>query len=272
MKRWQKIALIVGVLVGALVALFVGAVVVVAALGAVGVIDLPEPPPEGDSAAGRQGNGARHGRRRERGPTVRVIRVIDGDTVVATRIGETRLIGVDTPEQGRCYQNEATRFTRRRLLDERVGYELGVEREDRYGRTLAYLSRGNEMHNLELIEEGYARVLTIRPNDKYAPRFLAAEQEAKRRTEGRWSGTCEKRRRAAAQARARRRSAARERRRRTEADARERRREARRSDRSRDSGGGPAIPKNCSGVDGPIPTPPGDPTGLDRDDDGQACE
>ena len=35
-------------------------------------------------------------------PTVRVERVIDGDTVVLTRFGKTRLIGVDTPGQGRC--------------------------------------------------------------------------------------------------------------------------------------------------------------------------
>ena len=39
-----------------------------------------------------------------------------------------------------------------------------------------------------------------------------------------------------------------------------------------DSRGGGAIPENCSGVNGPIPTPPGDPTGLDADNDGKACE
>ena len=96
-------------------------------------------------------------------PTVRVERVIDGDTVVLTRFGKTRLIGVDTPEQGRCGENAATRFTRRRLEDKTVEYELGEEREDRYGRTLAYLTRGDTMHNLALVEEGYATARTSRP-------------------------------------------------------------------------------------------------------------
>jgi micrococcal nuclease len=110
----------------------------------------------GDSSKGTEAGSNR--------PTVRVTRVIDGDTVVATRLGKTRLIGIDTPEEGRCYETAATRFTRTHLEGHRVGYELGVEREDRYGRTLAYLYRGG-MHNLALVEEGYAKALTIPPND-----------------------------------------------------------------------------------------------------------
>ena len=65
------------------------------------------------------------------GPTVRVERVIDGDTVVLTRFGKTRLIGVDTPEEGRCGDDAATRFTRRRLEEEHVEYERGEERASR---------------------------------------------------------------------------------------------------------------------------------------------
>src|SRR5918997_6640649 len=125
-------------------------------------------------------------------PTVKVKRVIDGDTVVATPLGTTRLIGVDTPEEGRCYETEATRFTRKRLEGQTVGYELGEDREDRYGRTLAYLYRGG-MHNLDLVEEGYAKALTIHPNDKYAYRFIDAERSAGERRQGMLSGECERR-------------------------------------------------------------------------------
>lgn len=35
---------------------------------------------------------------------------------------------------------------------------------------------------------------------------------------------------------------------------------------------GDPSPKNCDEVTAPIPTPPGDPEGLDRDGDGKACE
>jgi len=213
--------------------------------------------------------------------SVRVTRVIDGDTVVTNKLGKVRLIGINTPEEGKCYDTEATRFTRRRLDGKRVSYELGVERKDRYGRTLAYLSRG-EMHNLALARRGYAAVLTIPPNEKYAERFEAAVREAKQQDDGRW-GVCPRRRREAL-ARKRAREAEAERAREERAAARRATRRAarqaaaaRRRTRSRRSGsssssGSGSIPKNCSGVNGPIPTPPGDPTNLDGNDDGVACE
>jgi hypothetical protein len=58
------------------------------------------------------------------------------------------------------------------------------------------------MHNLALVEEGYARALLIHPNLRYAHRFLAAERGAEQRRAG-VSGECERRRRSA-RARARR--------------------------------------------------------------------
>jgi hypothetical protein len=148
-----------------------------------------------------------------------------------------------------------------------VRYELGVERRDRYGRTLAYLYRGG-MHNLALVKRGYAVALTIPPNDKYAPRFIGAEQSARARGEGRWSGGCERKRARArnradrARERAERRRAMRLARR---IGAAERRRRAAERQSIR-------IPEDCSEVDGPIPTPAGDPTNLDGDNDGEACE
>lgn len=116
--------------------------------------------------------------------------MIDGDTVDTDRLGRVRLIGVDAPEEGRCYSTAATRFTRHRLDGGVVGYELGVEREDRYGRTLAYLYRGEKMHDLDLVREGYAKVLTIQPNDKYADHFRRAAQGARVANAGVW-GICE---------------------------------------------------------------------------------
>lgn len=206
-------------------------------------------------------------------PTVRVERVIDGNTVVLTRFGKTRLIGVDAPREG-CGETAATRFTRRRLEGKRVRYELGAKRKDLYDRTLAYLSRGSKMHNLALIEKGYATALNIPPNDKYSDRFEAAENEAKQHEEGP-QATCAQKREALARKRAR----ARERAELRRADqfarligARERRRRAteRRAERRRSRGG---LRRGlCSRVDGPIPTPPGDPADLDVDNDGKACE
>lgn len=140
----------------------------------------------------------------EDGDLDRVTRVIDGDTVDTERLGRVRLIGVDTPEEGRCYESAATRFTRARLEGRTVSSELGVERKDRYNRTLAYVSRGGEMHNEALLAEGYARVLTIPPNDKYAQRFAQAEREARASDAGSWD-TCDRDKTRARRAAARRR-------------------------------------------------------------------
>ena len=114
----------------------------------------------------------------------RVERVLDGDTVVLSGVGTTRLIGVDAPEEGRCGATAATRFTRRRLEGTRVKVERGEDGKDIFRRTLAYLRSGGAMHNLALVEEGYAKALKDPPNDKYAHRFEASEKEAKQQDEG----------------------------------------------------------------------------------------
>ncbi len=126
--------------------------------------------------------GGRNGR-------ARVVRVIDGDTVQLSGVGRVRLIGVDTPERGRCFEDAATRFTRERIGGRRVRYALGEEDEDRYGRMLAYLYRRGGMHNLALVRRGYAETLTIPPNDRFAGRFRRAERAARRTRAGRW-GAC----------------------------------------------------------------------------------
>ncbi len=119
----------------------------------------------------------------------RVVRVIDGDTVQLRGVGRVRLIGVDTPERGDCFDDAATRFTQVRIGGRRVRYELGEEQTDRYGRTLAYLYRDGDMHNLALVTNGFAETLTIAPNDRFAGRFRRAERRARRAGTGRW-GAC----------------------------------------------------------------------------------
>ena len=126
--------------------------------------------------------------------TARVTHVTDGDTVWLSGIGKVRLIGIDTPEvygSVECYGPAASAFTDRVLRPgTRVRYRLGVEQRDRYGRALAYvwLPDGRMFNNL-LAEDGYARPLTIPPNDRYAGRFVAAARRARTARHGLW-GAC----------------------------------------------------------------------------------
>ncbi len=121
----------------------------------------------------------------------RVVRVVDGDTVVLTRLHKVRLIGVDTPEVHggvECYGRAASAFARRVLLrGRRVRYRIGVEPRDRYGRTLAYLwLEDGRMFNELLAERGYAQPLTVPPNVDHAHRFAAAARRARRARRGLW--------------------------------------------------------------------------------------
>jgi micrococcal nuclease len=121
----------------------------------------------------------------------RVVRVVDGDTVVLTGIGKVRLIGIDTPEvYGRqeCFGRQASEFAKGELPPgKEVSYRLGVESRDRYGRALAYVWLGDgRMFNALLAERGYAQPLTIPPNVDYADRFRSAALRARQAGLGLW--------------------------------------------------------------------------------------
>ncbi|HYY23200.1 MAG TPA: thermonuclease family protein, partial [Thermoleophilaceae bacterium] len=80
----------------------------------------------------------------------------------------------------------------RRLVDRRrVTLRFDAERRDRYGRLLAYVYRrpNADFVNAELVRRGYARTLTIPPNDAHAALFARLAADARRRHVGLW-GAC----------------------------------------------------------------------------------
>jgi micrococcal nuclease len=124
---------------------------------------------------------------------VLVTRVVDGDTIVLAGRGKARLIGVDTPEVygGRqCYGSQASEFTKREVDGDPVRFTVGEEARDRYGRLLVYVWKTDgQSLNARLVAGGYARVLTIPPNDRYAARFARLARDARGRDAGLW-GSC----------------------------------------------------------------------------------
>jgi micrococcal nuclease len=128
-----------------------------------------------------------------------VIRVVDGDTVVARlrsgRVEKIRLLGVDTPEvvdprkPVQCFGHAASAFTKSRLTGKRVVLELDAEPRDKYGRLLAYIVLGGRRFNDELLELGYARFLVIPPNGSHARTMLREELDAEAARRGLW-GAC----------------------------------------------------------------------------------
>jgi micrococcal nuclease len=133
-----------------------------------------------------------------RDDAARVVRVVDGDTVVV-RIGgheqRVRYIGVDTPESVKpgtpvqCFAKAAAAANRRLVQGREVRVVADVEGRDRYGRTLAYVYRASDglFVNAELVRRGYAKPLTIPPNVAHAAELRRLAASARRAGRGLWS-------------------------------------------------------------------------------------
>jgi micrococcal nuclease len=126
----------------------------------------------------------------------RVVRVVDGDTIVASVDGSdeyVRYIGVDTPETVKpdtpvqCYGPRASDENHRLVEGRTVRLTFDREVRDDYGRLLAYVHAGERFVNAELVRGGYARTLAIEPNTSYAGQFqrLAARAASAGRGLGR---------------------------------------------------------------------------------------
>ncbi len=129
------------------------------------------------------------------GVTAVVERIIDGDTV-ELRGGETvRYLMVNTPEttggKNECYGENAVRFNTDLVLGKSVALTYDVEREDRFGRTLAYVTVAGQEVNRLIVERGFGCVLHIPPNgDDRAAEFDALEDAARADGRGVW-GACD---------------------------------------------------------------------------------
>ena len=89
-----------------------------------------------------------------------VVRWKDGDTVVTSR-GTIRLIGVDTPETGRCGATTATKSAKKWApvgSTVRLGNPKSVKDADRYGRSLRYVVRkGVDVSRSQIVKGSKAR-------------------------------------------------------------------------------------------------------------------
>ena len=103
-----------------------------------------------------------------------VERVIDGDTIVVDNDTHVRLLGINTPEKGEKYYNEAKEFLEMVSLNKTVELKYGSERYDRYGRVLAYIFIDDANVNKELVDEGYANFYFPSGKDVYYNSFVKA--------------------------------------------------------------------------------------------------
>lgn len=137
---------------------------------------------------------------------IQVKRAVDGDTLVLEDGSRVRLIGIDTPEMHESEKlhrdsqrsgqdtstiqklgRQAYEFTKKLAEGKRVSLEFDLERHDQYDRLLAYVYlKDGTFVNAEIVKQGYASLMTIPPNVKYADLFLKLYQEARQNRRGLW--------------------------------------------------------------------------------------
>ena len=132
-----------------------------------------------------------------------VVRVVDGDTLIIDIDGEevrTRVANVNSEESvaDESYKEntengrEASKFTKGLMTGKKVYLEYDLGKQDKYGRTLAYVYTVNEDGSagpsLEeiLLKEGMAETMFIFPNIKYALYFKRLELIARLTGAGQW--------------------------------------------------------------------------------------
>ena len=111
----------------------------------------------------------------------KVSHVIDGDTIwveIEEEEFKVRMIGVDTPERGETFYQEATDYTRQHLEGKVIYLEKDRSDTDRYDRLLRYIwlevpkdqseeEKDQKLFNGFLVREGLAKIVTFEPDTKY---------------------------------------------------------------------------------------------------------
>lgn len=135
-----------------------------------------------------------------------VKRVIDGDTIQLENGQKVRLIGIDTPEMhesSKLYRDSvktaqdvevikelgriAYKFTKNLVEGNRVRLEFDAVNKDKYNRLLAYVYlKDGTFVNAEIIKQGFASLMTIPPNVRYAELFHELYKEARENKRGLW--------------------------------------------------------------------------------------
>ena len=119
----------------------------------------------------------------------KVKRVIDGDTIELANGQIVRYVGINAPNNGEPFEEEATEANAKLVQNKTVTFEYDAYTSDRFGRVLAYAVVGGKNVSIELARLGLAKVSIYedRRKLKYQDELLKAQDEAKKKKRGIWS-------------------------------------------------------------------------------------
>jgi len=119
--------------------------------------------------------------------------VDDGDSIVLQDGRHVRYIGINAPEiqhadqKAEPFGNEAKSINTKLVFQKNVRLEYDREKRDPYGRTLAYVYLRNGLFaNTEMIAQGAAYFLFLRPNTKHTLLFVKNQHAAMLAGKGFW--------------------------------------------------------------------------------------
>ncbi|MEX0921116.1 MAG: thermonuclease family protein [Candidatus Pacearchaeota archaeon] len=98
---------------------------------------------------------------------ISVDRIIDGDTIESNGTS-IRLLGINSPERGEPYFNEAKNFLEELIFNETIQLEFVGQKQDKYYRSLGYLHYKGENINIKMVENGLANYYFFDGRDKYS--------------------------------------------------------------------------------------------------------
>ncbi|MFA6017283.1 MAG: thermonuclease family protein [Patescibacteria group bacterium] len=132
---------------------------------------------------------------------VKVIRIVDGDTIEIEGNKKVRYIGINTPELHdprkpiECFGQAASDENKRLVEGKEIYIQKDVSEVDKYKRLLRYIWIADPLTasdeaifvNDYLIRQGFAQVSTYPPDVKYQDQFLEAQKEAQENKRGLWN-------------------------------------------------------------------------------------
>lgn len=123
---------------------------------------------------------------------VTVVSITDGDTIEVGFVGggtdTVRLIGINTPENGECFADEAADLLATLIPPgASIGMTIDTSDRDQYDRLLRYLWVGTFSVNEEMVRRGAAIARRYPPDTALADRFEDAQDAASDSGAGLWA-------------------------------------------------------------------------------------
>lgn len=130
--------------------------------------------------------------------TVKFSKCVDGDTanvVLNNKKVKIRFLAVDTPETKHptkgeeFYGKEASNYTCNKLRNAsklQIEYDENSDKLDKYDRHLVWLWADNNLLQMDLVKNGYAKVAYLYGNYKYTSILQEEEKIAKKNKLGMW--------------------------------------------------------------------------------------